>query len=197
MDPSKPSNSMNMPHMPAPSTMPMRQEQVQQEVLERVCPASSTTSTVDMAPMRKMPSRLTRKMAHTMAARPPRDTEAMEQEQLEEEEELMQEALALLADCQDDDYEADISRLLLPEPIPSTTETQPVPLPLPLGANPTVGASFSEEIPSVTPALAASSPVKKTPTSAAKQQRNKMAPATAHLPLLHLSSSTTVRDMVR
>ncbi|CAI5725155.1 unnamed protein product [Hyaloperonospora brassicae] len=38
----------------------------------------------------------------------------MEQRRLEEEEELMQEALALLADLQDDDYNDTISRLLVP-----------------------------------------------------------------------------------
>ncbi|GMF27939.1 unnamed protein product [Phytophthora lilii] len=107
----------------------------------------------------------------------------MEQRQLEEEEELMQEALALLADCQDDDYDAAISRLLLPSDdeqhspvaatrVASTTETPP-PAPLQLGA------AFSAELsPAATPALttATSSPVKKTPT---KQQRKKKAPAAA------------------
>ncbi|KAG3189853.1 hypothetical protein PC128_g11574 [Phytophthora cactorum] len=117
----------------------------------------------------------------------------MEQRQIEEEEELMQEALALLADCQDDDYDAAISRLLLPsddgfhspvsanrsDAIMSTTEAA---LPIPLGLAPfTSSAPFSAEVsPAVTPTLttATSSPVKKTPTSAAKQQqRKKKAPS--------------------
>ncbi|KAG3157943.1 hypothetical protein PI126_g8068 [Phytophthora idaei] len=117
----------------------------------------------------------------------------MEQRQIEEEEELMQEALALLADCQDDDYDAAISRLLLPsdddlhspvsanrsDAIMSTTEAA---MPIPLGLAPfTSSASFSAEVsPAVTPTLttATSSPVKKTPTSAAKQQqRKKKAPS--------------------
>ncbi|KAE8904837.1 hypothetical protein PF005_g15694 [Phytophthora fragariae] len=110
-----------------------------------------------------------------------------EQQQLEEEEELMQEALALLADCQDDDYDAAISRLLLPsddehpspvsanrsDPVLSTTEMQSAPL---------LPSNISDELsPAVTPALttATSSPVKKTPTSAAKQQRKTKAPATS------------------
>ncbi|KAJ8571394.1 hypothetical protein ON010_g5443 [Phytophthora cinnamomi] len=119
----------------------------------------------------------------------------MELQQLEEEEELMQEALALLADCQDDDYDAAISRLLLPsddeqvspmaanrsDSTLSTTETHPEPPPAP-GAGLSCTGSFSAELsPAVTPALvtATSSPVKKTPTSVAKQQRKKKAPAAA------------------
>ncbi|KAL4088264.1 hypothetical protein PRIC1_012688 [Phytophthora ramorum] len=110
----------------------------------------------------------------------------MEQRQLEEEEELMQEALALLADCQDDDYDAAISRLLLPSddehhsPVSatrhdlSTTEAAPMPVPLSLGPN-------AEVSPAVTPALttATSSPVKKVPTSAGKQRKKKAPVATA------------------
>ncbi|KAF4142147.1 hypothetical protein GN958_ATG08645 [Phytophthora infestans] len=121
---------------------------------------------------------------------------AMEQRQIEEEEELMQEALALLADCQDDDYDAAISRLLLPsddelhspvsanrsDPIMSTTELAHAPMPVPLNLGlPPSNATFSAEVsPSATPTLttATSSPVKKTPMSTAKQQqRKKKAPS--------------------
>ncbi|KAI9981014.1 hypothetical protein PInf_010368 [Phytophthora infestans] len=120
----------------------------------------------------------------------------MEQRQIEEEEELMQEALALLADCQDDDYDAAISRLLLPsddelhspvsanrsDPIMSTTELAHAPMPIPLNLGlPPSNATFSAEVsPSATPTLttATSSPVKKTPMSTAKQQqRKKKAPS--------------------
>ncbi|EEY64932.1 M96 mating-specific protein family [Phytophthora infestans T30-4] len=120
----------------------------------------------------------------------------MEQRQIEEEEELMQEALALLADCQDDDYDAAISRLLLPsddelhspvsanrsDPIMSTTELAHAPMPVPLNLGlPPSNATFSAEVsPSATPTLttATSSPVKKTPMSTAKQQqRKKKAPS--------------------
>ncbi|CAI5700767.1 unnamed protein product [Peronospora effusa] len=119
----------------------------------------------------------------------------MDQWQLEEEEvELMQEALALLSDCQDEDYDAAISRLLVSDDeyrgplytnrsdfIMSTTEVATsmsnVHDLMPSSEN------LSAEIsPAVTPALtiATSSPVKKTPTSVAKQkQRKNKAPVTA------------------
>ncbi|ETP39789.1 hypothetical protein F442_12772 [Phytophthora nicotianae P10297] len=122
----------------------------------------------------------------------------MEQRQIEEEEELMQEALALLADCQDDDYDAAISRLLLPSddelhsPVSanrndlslSTNEAAHAPMSIPLDLGPaSSNTTFSAEVsPAVTPALttATSSPVKKTPMSTAKQQpqRKKKAPST-------------------
>eukprot|EP00644_Phytophthora_capsici_P011778 jgi/Phyca11/509871/fgenesh2_kg.PHYCAscaffold_50_\ len=117
----------------------------------------------------------------------------MEQRQIEEEEELMQEALALLADCQDDDYDAAISRLLLPsddehyspvsanrsDPILSTTEVVPSFAPDVNLPNNSSATASTEVSPAVTPALttATSSPVKKTPTSASKQQRKKKATA--------------------
>jgi hypothetical protein len=113
----------------------------------------------------------------------------MEQRQVEEEEELMQEALALLADCQDDDYDAAISRLLLPSddeqhsPVSATRRgdvvlptTEAASMPILLTGS---GAVSAEVSPAVTPALtiATSSPVKKTPTR--PQQRKKKAPAAA------------------
>ncbi|KAI9909660.1 hypothetical protein PsorP6_015324 [Peronosclerospora sorghi] len=114
----------------------------------------------------------------------------MEQRQLEEEDELMQEALALLDGCTDDDYDEAISRLLLPsdDELVGSMSARHDPIIVPTSENATfvspppelepIGASLSAQVsPTATPPLmTAASPMKKTHSSAAKQQRKTKAP---------------------
>ncbi|KAF4315628.1 hypothetical protein G195_010874 [Phytophthora kernoviae 00238/432] len=108
----------------------------------------------------------------------------MEQRQMEEEEELMQEALALLADCQDDDYDAAISRLLLPSddeqhsPVAANRSEYEAPTPLDIAAEPAsnlagVGAQGGVSTASLAASVATTTQLPKMPTT--KQQRKKKA----------------------